>query len=412
MNDHEFDEVGLLRSLRSDGSAPTEAETARGLAALERGIAARKLPARRSRRTAGARRPRRAIWGAIGVVSVGTLVGIAVVTAPSPVMGPIASEDPRAQAVALLERSAEMLPDLQVGEGQFLRMETRFQQPMSAPVLEGGEAVTYITRENRVHYIPSDLAGAWIFRTEEEIPTEILLPDGDASTTQEMIDLITPQITLGMTEEQYLAGQFPLTPEGEAEAAVVASAMEADKLRRMNAPTDPVGLRSFLLDEYRLLDRPGIVISEEESGIVRPKDKEGNFLPVEEWYYAISEDEAINDVIFEIVSDELMPRELRAACLTLLTQMQGVTAEKYLSPSWSSMASALFDEPATVITTTESDGLSYQLIFDEVSASLVGTQIVLTERMDHYPGVEPGTVVFLQSLNTTVVDAVPTTETW
>lgn len=403
MNVHEFDEVQLLRSIRSSDSDPTEAETARGLAALERGIETRNGGIPNSRRKTRSWRPRRVIWGAVAVVTVGAMTGIVFAIAPSSIMGTVMREDPEAQAAALLERSAELLPDLQVEEGQYLRVETRLQQPMSKPVLESGKPVTYMTRENSVHYIPYDLAEAWTFRTEEEIPTEILDPSGDADATQDMIDLITPHLTLGITEEQYLAGQFPLTPEGETQAEIAVSEMESDRVRLMNAPTDPAALRSFLLEEFRLEQAPGIVISEDEEGLVFTDDGA---------YYAISEDDAVSGEIFDIVSNQMMPRELRAACLRLLTKMPKVTAEMYIPSSQNDIAKSLSGRAATVITTGEREGESFQLIFDEGSASLIGARIVLTERNDNYPGLEPGAVVLLESLDTRVVDAVPVTETW
>lgn len=311
----------------------------------------------------------------------------------------------------LLNRSAEQLPDLQVNAGQYLRVELQFQTPVSTPVLEGGESVTYMRSEKWVHYVPYDLASLWTFRKEEEIPTEILLPDVDATETQEMIDLITPQLTLGIREEQHLAGQFPLTAEGEAAAAVAAETMKADRLRRMNAPTDPDGLRSFLIDEFELKEGTGIVISEDERGEVT-RDEEGNLLPTTEWYYAISEDDAVMREIDGIVSDQLMPRELRSACLRLLTKMPGVTAETYTPSSQSSFSGLLSGRAATFVNTGERDGESHQLVFDAETADLLGSQAVLTERKDLYPGLEPGTVVYQQSMTTTVVDSVPETETW
>lgn len=387
MNDHEFDELALLRSIRGRDSDPTEAEEARGLAALERGIAAQQTGRARSRAPRFSWRRRGALWGAIGVVAVGSLLGVTIVVAPGTVLSPVVTRDPDAHAVELLERSAREIPELVVGEGQYLRWEYQFQQVTTHPALGDTGAVTYRTLDKRARYIPADPRAPQTFRSAKGLPSDIIFPVVDASEQERLLEQLTEGYSAEVTSEQYLEGSLPVSAAGGAEAEAAVAELEAAQLRRRSAPLDSAGLRAFLL-------------AEAEPGVIGLDGREP------------TEDELVLREIFATIQDQTAPSELRAACLSLLAEMPGITAEPYRPPSGIRASDGLLIEGGTVVTSAELRGDAFQMIFDEETATLLGTQVVLTEESPFYEGAPAGTVVLLQTFESSVVDHVPETEAW
>ena len=383
MNDPQFDEIALLRAVRGRDGDPTDAEQARGLAALERQTAAVASGTHTLRQRRPLWRRRGTLWSGIGVVVVGALIGVTIVATPSTVLGPVVSQDPAAEAVALLERSAAVLPELHVEEGQYVRTEVRLQQVMTMPWLADGSDATFRALDRRISYMPADPLGMWTFRSEQGPPSDLIFPKLDSAGARDALAQIAQHASPGIREERIIAGRFPDTEEGAAWAEAAAPEMRAERSRLANAPTDTAELRDFLLAEAD---------------------------PAHMEHFELTEDEVVVSELFEIVADPTMPRRLRAACLQLLAEIPGLAAEPYVPPVHDSSTPSVVVGAGTVVTVREIMGHKFQLIFDTDSARLLGTQAVFTEDPDAFVGVGAGTIALLQSLDVTVVDAIPASE--
>ncbi|WP_156322538.1 hypothetical protein [Leucobacter musarum] len=256
---------------------------------------------------------------------------------------------------------------------------------MTQPWLSDGSDVTYRTREHRVSYAPADDGGIWTFRQQEESPTEIVsaLPAGISEA--DALQQIAQHISLESRESQSIAGRYPVTPEGQAEANAMYPQVQADAQALREAPTDTAELRAFLLARAQNDD------------FLLPEPR--------------SDDDAVKSQIGDIVGDPMAPHALRAAALRLLGELPGVVAEPY-DPAPDSLGNPPFIAAGTAITVNEFRGNSFQLIFDTESARMLGTRVVLTEETEQYPGSEVGTVTLLQRIESTVVDQIPDVESW
>lgn len=400
MNEFETDEVRLLRQTRGASTEPSDESMSLGRARLERQIrdhAAEVAPGGRrasaaqfgrARRAGG--RTRGALWIGAGVVAVGALVGAVIVATPAPVLGPIAVEDPHAQAVELLERAADQVlvghDDLQ--SGQFLKVVSRSEGISSqwdTGTMDKGVPTALIRGVNYdAWYYPADEQATPLNRRSGEFDNLILYPTGDSKVER--------QLRNSITQDLEVVAKDPEAPdffEQEWDPNVFAD--------HGTLPSESSELRAFILAD-------------------------ASDLPPE--MPAQSDEKQVLSAAMGYVANPSLPREVRAAAFRLIAEEADMSASAfngYEAPVRKNPdASSISISPGTLISfdiqlagiVEEATTYTQELIFDEQSAQLLGTRMILAAPSKEFPGIPVGTVVGATSFTTSIVDEIPEAETW
>ena len=403
MNEFETDELNLVRQTRGATTEPNDESMTLGRARLERQIRDRAAEAAPGGRRASAaqfgrakragRRTRGALWVGAGVVAVGALVGAVIVATPAPVLGPIAVEDSNAQAVELLERAADQVlvgkEDLQ--SGQYLKVVARDEgissQWDTRTTDEGVPTALIRGVTHHTWYYSADAETLPIYRSSREFDNLILYPTGDSEAEQLLRESITKDLEIVANDPE-----APDFFEQEVNLNEIGANGE-----KGTPPSDPSELRSFILSDE--LESPSEI-------------------PVQ------SDKKRVLSTAVAYVTNFSMPREVRAAAFRLIAEESNMSATSFNghdAPALNrSDASSISISPGTSISfeiqlagiVEEATTYSEELIFDEQSAQLLGTRMILAAPSKEFPGMPVGTVVGATSFTTSIVDEIPEVETW
>jgi hypothetical protein len=165
-----MDDLTLLRAVRSDVAAPTDAVLTRGRAALFEKIGAESetRPARSRRRTL-----RHMRWAGFSTLGAGALVATLVLTNVLGFGGWGGGVD--AAAAAALNNAALAAietSDPVVGAGQYLLIDTTavYGATVSGALKENKPPVSYLTINDEQLYVPADRNGEWVWKRNPRVP--------------------------------------------------------------------------------------------------------------------------------------------------------------------------------------------------------------------------------------------------
>lgn len=401
MNEFETDELRLLRHTRGATTEPSDESMALGRALLERQIrdrAGEVAPGERRASDAQLGRARRvrwdrprtrgALWVGAGVVAVGALVGAVIVATPAPVLGPIAVEDPHAQAVELLERAADqtLLGQEDLQSGQYLRvvsLDEGMSSSWDVADLETGEPNALIRGVfYAAHYFSADDSAPFTMRQTVDFGHQVMYPVDDLPAKMKALE------EEGIVEDPDAAFAKP-SPELEYSEDTWDLELEGD---RASAPTEVDALRKYILEE-------------------------ADAFAAEYGMPTKSDERKVAEGAFGYAYDQSMPKELRAAALRLLAKDANVHASwfKGYEPDRTSKDvrdSTVPLQAGTMISIQIMDDINTQMIFDEETLRVTGVRSVIASPSREYPGFPVGSVVGATSITTSIVDEIPEVETW
>ncbi|GAA3893531.1 hypothetical protein GCM10022381_39010 [Leifsonia kafniensis] len=356
-----MDDLTLLRTVRSDVAAPTDAVLTRGRAALFEKIAeepgerigapsalAAPVASAHGRRTPRARRLR---WAGFSTLGAGVLLTTLVLTNVLGFGGWRATVDPAAAAVlsdaafAAIENS-----DPVVAPGQYLLVNT--SAVYGATVDDNGKRISYLTINEDQVYLPADRSEEWVWKRNPRSPYESF------GTESKRLALKSYDETMAGPEAngellRATAGAFYSSPSPVSPTALA------------KFPSDPNELLSYI---YRATEGGG-------------QSREGVALMF----------------IAEILRSGAVGADLRASFYQAAALIPGIEIVE--------RQATLDGRTGIAIGRVENADHSRQdLIIDPATGLLIGERRVELEAVEGYPA---GTATSWTAITTSVVDAAP-----